>query len=86
MDVNAREEIKEGTLTRKVEEQTAKIPSINFLGLAVGSMVLSAVVELVFKKRALGNFIGLWVPSLMLIGVYNKIVKLEANMERNLLH
>lgn len=86
MDVNAREQIKEGFLTRRVEEQTAKIPSINFLALALGSMALSATLELAFKKRELGNFIGLWVPSLLLIGVYNKIVKLEANMERRLLH
>ena len=86
MDVNAREEIKEGTLTRRIEEQTAKIPSINWLGLAVGSMFLSAGAEIFFKKKEVGNFIGLWVPSLMLIGIYNKLVKLEANMERNLLH
>ena len=86
MDVNAREDIREGTLTRKVEEQTAKIPSINWLALAVGSMVLSATTEVVFRKRDLGNFFGLWVPSLMLIGVYNKLVKIEANMERSLMH
>lgn len=86
MDVNAREEIREGSLTRKVEEQTAKIPSINWLALAVGSMALSATTELIFRKRDLGNFFGLWVPSLMLIGVYNKLVKIEANMERSLMH
>jgi hypothetical protein len=86
MDINATGEIQEGNLTRSIEEQTAKVPSVNWLGLAVASMVLSAVTELFFKKRALGNFFGLWVPSLMLIGVYNKIVKLEANMERSLLH
>lgn len=86
MDVNAREEIREGNLTRKVEEQTAKIPSMGYLNLAIGSMVLSAVTALVFKKRALGNFFGLWAPSLLLIGLYNKIVKIEAKMERSLLH
>lgn len=86
MDVNAREEIREGQVTRKVEEQTSKIPSIGYLGMAVGSMAISAVTALVFKKRALGNFFGLWAPSLLLIGLYNKVVKLEANMERSLLH
>jgi hypothetical protein len=86
MDVNAREEIREGQITRRVEEQTAKIPSIGYLGLAVGSMALSAVTALIFKKRALGNFFGLWAPSLLLIGLYNKVVKLEANMERSQLH
>jgi hypothetical protein len=86
MDVNAREEIREGNITRQVEQQTAKIPSINWLALAVGSMGISFVTEIFFKRRALGNFFGLWAPSLLLIGVYNKLVKLEANMERSLLH
>lgn len=86
MDVNAREELHEGKLTRTVEEQTAKIPSMGYLSLAVGSMALSAVTALIFKKRALGNFFGLWAPSLLLIGLYNKVVKIEAKMERSLLH
>ena len=86
MDMNERENIKEGSTTRRIEEQTAKIPSINWLALAVGSMVLSAGAEIFFKRKAIGNFFGLWAPSFMLIGVYNKIVKLEANMERSLMH
>jgi hypothetical protein len=32
----------EGETTRKIERQTAKIPSLSWLGLAVGSMVVSA--------------------------------------------
>lgn len=86
MELENRENIREGTLTRKVEEQTAKIPSINWLALAVGSMGLSAVTALIFRNKPLGNFFGLWAPSFMLIGVYNKIVKLEADMERSLMH
>ena len=86
MDVNTREEIREGNLTRQVEEQTAKIPSIGYLSLAVGSMAISALTTLVLRKRDLGNFFGLWAPSLLLIGLYNKIVKIEAKMERSLLH
>ncbi|MES2854399.1 MAG: hypothetical protein V4692_00985 [Bdellovibrionota bacterium] len=85
-NIAARENITEGTTTRAVELQTAKIPSINWLALAVGSMALSAVTELVFKKRELGNFFGLWVPSLLVIGVYNKLVKVEADLERSLMH
>lgn len=86
MDVSQSEQIREGDLTRTIEEQTAKIPSINWLGLAVGSMVVSFVAAIFFKRRGLGTFIGLWAPSLMLIGVYNKIVKLEANLERSRMH
>jgi hypothetical protein len=74
--------VHEGDLTRAVETQTAKIPSIGFLNLAIGSMVLSAVTALIFRNRPLGNFFGLWVPSLMLVGVYNKLVKMEAHFDR----
>lgn len=86
MDVTASENIKEGTTTRRIEEQTAKIPSINWLALAVGSMVISAAAEIVFKKKSIGNFFGLWAPSFLVIGVYNKLVKVEADIERSLLH
>lgn len=68
----------EGEMTRRIEQQTAKIPSISFLGLAVGSMVASAALAFFARKKELANFVGLWAPSLLLIGVYNKLVKLEA--------
>ena len=86
MEIKQGESYKEGTLTRRLEEKTASLQSADWLGLAVGSMLLSAVTGLIFGKRPLGNFFGIWVPSLMLIGVYNKIVKLEARMEREMLH
>lgn len=78
--------VHEGNLTRAIETQTAKLPSLTFLNLALGSMALSAVTALVFKNRQLGNFFGLWVPTLMLVGVYNKLVKMEAHIDRELLH
>ena len=69
----------EGDLTKKVENQTARIPSLGYLGLAVGSMVASAVLALVSKKKEYANFVGLWAPSFLLIGIYNKLVKLEGS-------
>lgn len=68
----------EGEMTRRIEQQTAKIPSIGFLGLAVGSMVASAALAFFAQRKELATFVGLWAPSLLLIGVYNKLVKLEA--------
>jgi hypothetical protein len=68
----------EGKVTKRIEQQTAKIPSIGFLGLAVGSMVASAALAFFAQKKELATFVGLWAPSLLLIGVYNKLVKLEA--------
>ncbi len=69
----------EGEMTKRIEQQTAKIPSIGFLGLAVGSMVASAALAFVADRKELANFVGLWAPSLLLIGIYNKLVKLEGS-------
>jgi hypothetical protein len=68
----------EGEMTKRIEQQTAKIPSIGFLGLAVGSMVASAALAFFAQRKELANFVGLWAPSLLMIGVYNKLVKIEA--------
>jgi hypothetical protein len=60
--------------TEMVERQTAKVPSIAFLGLAVGAMAASAALVLTGRKQ-LGNFIGQWAPSILIMGLYNKLAK-----------
>ena len=65
--------------TALVERETQKVPSLAFLGLAVGSMVASAAFLLAGKKH-IAMFIGQWAPSLLVIGVYNKLVKFENEM------
>ncbi len=64
----------EGTLTRIVEEQTAKIPSAVFLVISLGAMAASAALELT-GRTCWSRFLGMWVPSLLSMGIYNKIVK-----------
>lgn len=71
--------LEEGELTKRIEEQTAKVPSVGFLGLAIGSMALSAGLALFSERKELANFVGLWAPSFLLIGIYNKIVKLQGS-------
>ncbi|MES2802191.1 MAG: hypothetical protein V4654_06835 [Bdellovibrionota bacterium] len=70
---------KEGEMTKRIEDVTAKVPSVSYLALALGSMALSAGLAAFTQKKALANFVGLWVPSFMLIGIYNKLVKLEGH-------
>lgn len=70
---------KEGELTKRIEDVTAKVPSVSYLALALGSMALSAGLAAFTQRKALANFVGLWVPSFMLIGIYNKLVKLEGH-------
>jgi len=75
--MNLDSEPKEGKMTKKVEQITAKVPSMAYLGLAAGSMILSASIAAFTRKKTVANFVGLWVPTLLLIGVYNKLVKLH---------
>lgn len=67
----------EGEVSEKIQEQTARIPAAGFFGLAVGSMLVSAGLAFIAQRRDLANFVGLWAPSLLLMGVYNKLVKME---------
>ena len=66
----------EGKTTAMIEAKTSRIPSGTYLALAVGSMIASAAAMLSGKKQ-LANFIGQWAPSLLVIGLYNKVNKLE---------
>lgn len=80
---------KEGAITKTVEQFTAKLPSMTWLWLAFGSMAASAVFATMKEKKGTANFIGLWAPSLLLIGIYNKLVKMEQNnskFDRSSLH
>lgn len=69
-----RPEHAEGQVARLIEQQTAKIPSHWFLGAAVGAMWVSLGLELAGRRRA-SMFIGRWPTPLLVMGLYNKIVK-----------
>lgn len=77
MALGTAQDIKEGDTTRVIEEQTAQVPSLGYLGFAVGSMAVSAALAFIFRKKDLANFVGLWAPSILIMGVYNKLVKIE---------
>ncbi len=64
-----------------IEEQTKKIPNLAFMGAAVAAIFGSAALTASNKKN-LGNFVGLWVPTILIFGLYNKIVKLEDELLR----
>ena len=69
----------EGTMTKAIEIQTAKIPSMAYLSLAMGSIVASFGLKAFTEKKDLANFVGTWAPVFMLFGIYNKLVKLEGS-------
>jgi len=78
MATNLNPEHKEGKVASAIEEQTAKIPSDVFLWAALGSMAVSLGLQIAgVKKRSL--FIGQWAAPFLLLGLYNKLVKLEGH-------
>ncbi len=73
-----RPDTNEGALTKTIEQYTAAIPSSTYLAVAVGAMAVSLVAQLTGRGKW-GNFIAQWVPTWLLLGVYNKIVKTEGH-------
>ncbi len=77
----------EGPVARAIEKQTSKLPSDIFLWAAgasiVGSLVFQVIgmrgnkmSQMVQPTRApTAQFIGMWAPTLLILGLYNKIVK-----------
>jgi len=68
----------EGTVARTIEEQTAKLPSDVFLWAALGSIGVSAMLQIAGKQKV-SLFVGQWVAPFLLLGVYNKIVKVAGS-------
>jgi hypothetical protein len=68
----------EDRFTETVEDYTASVPSTAYLGVALAAMGLSLALQLRGDGKW-GNFIGQWVPTWLIIGVYNKLVKLEGH-------
>lgn len=62
-----------------IEEQTAKIPSDVFLWAALGSMAVSLALKFFKSKQHTALFVGQWAAPFLLLGVYNKLVKLEGH-------
>ena len=77
---------REDNLTRSIENQTSKIPSMGFMSLAIGSMALSAFLQFGMKRREVSNFVGLWAPTILIMGLYNKLVKFEKEQASFLKH
>jgi hypothetical protein len=71
-------EHEEGLTTKRIEQFTSQIPSGTYLALAVGSMTLSALLYSKGRKSD-AQFVSAWAPTILLLGLYNKIVKLQGS-------
>jgi hypothetical protein len=65
---------REDNITGAIESQTSQIPSSAYLGAALGSMALAAILKIAGKHQG-SLFVGQWAAPFLLMGVYNKMVK-----------
>jgi hypothetical protein len=67
-------EHEEGEITRAIEHYTSMVPSGTYLSLAIGCIGASAILQLMGRKHD-AQFVGHWVPTILILGLYNKLVK-----------
>ena len=68
----------EGPVAEAIEQQTAKLPSDLFLWGGLGALATAATVFAIGKKQD-GLLIGQWAAPILILGLYNKLVKLEGS-------
>ena len=68
----------EGVVARTFEDQTAKLPSDLWLWAAFASMGVALALQLKGKKEE-SLFIGQWAAPFLILGVYNKLVKIAGS-------
>lgn len=68
----------EGPVAHAIENYTAQVPSDWFLWAAGGSILASLTLHCLNRKED-AQFVGQWVAPFMLLGVYNKIVKVAGS-------
>jgi hypothetical protein len=85
---------REGRVAKSIEKETSRLPSDLFMWGALGAMGISAISQIVGNRRSMSmlhrparapmaTFFGMWVPTLLLFGVYNKIVKVAVSDRRD---
>ncbi|MCY7352657.1 MAG: hypothetical protein LH606_18695 [Cytophagaceae bacterium] len=78
MATNKNPQHNEGPVAKAIESQTAKLPSDLFLWAAIGSMGASLWYQ--FQgERDKSLFVGQWAAPFLILGLYNKLVKLEGS-------
>lgn len=74
------QESSDGIVARTMEKQTAKLPADIFLWGALGSIGVSLYFEITGNADK-SRFVGQWVSPFLLLGVYNKLIKMMNSKE-----
>jgi hypothetical protein len=64
----------EGPIARAIEQQTVKLPSDAFLWAAGASIATSLILKMLDRDHE-ALFVGQWAPTILILGLYNKLVK-----------
>lgn len=73
--VDEQRQFEEQRVERTLEARTAQIPSNTYLWAAGGSIALSLALRLSGSPLN-AIFVGQWAPTFLLLGIYNKLVKM----------
>ncbi len=76
MTENPRHAYPEGKLATAIERQTARLIPSDFFMWAAGASIATSLALKLSKRDHEALFVGQWAPTLLLFGVYNKMVKL----------
>ena len=68
----------EGPVAKSIERQTSRVPSDVFLWAAVGAIGVSLVLQ-TMNRRERSLFFGQWAPTFLMLGLYNKLVKVAGS-------
>jgi len=71
-------EATEDQVTAAIEKFTSQIPSSVYLGAALASMAVSLGLKAA-KREHEALFIGQWAAPFLILGIYNKLVKLHGS-------
>ena len=68
----------EGKGTVEIEKRTSKIPSCFYLAAGLTAMAASATLKCLGRKHS-ALFVGQWAAPILIMGLYNKMVKTQGH-------
>ena len=71
-------EAQEDQITASIEKFTSQVPSSAYLAAALASMAVSVSYKIA-KKNDMALFVGQWAAPFLILGIYNKLVKLHGS-------
>jgi hypothetical protein len=81
--------MEEAKVAKITEMKTKEVPTSIFITLAGAAIALSFGLAMSKKKKSWAVFVGQWAPTILLFGIYDKIVKTNATSKeenKSLLH